>query len=109
MLARAIADADRPRIILNADDFGRSTGIKARRTPSLAVGLPLVLADGRPALPAREIPHVAFDLILPPWRLWAQTRTIWPAWSARRCERPSRISGGKSAGRGQAWRCEKVT
>jgi chitin disaccharide deacetylase len=31
----------------------------ARATPTLAVGLHLVLADGRPALPAGELPHLA--------------------------------------------------
>jgi hopanoid biosynthesis associated protein HpnK len=76
------------RLILNADDFGRSTGINhavirahrqglltstslmvtgqaaaeatdlARQTPTLAVGLHLVLADGRPASPAAAIPHL---------------------------------------------------
>jgi hopanoid biosynthesis associated protein HpnK len=75
-------------IILNADDFGRSTSINAavlrahregiltsaslmvtgeaaeeavavaRETPSLAVGLHLVVAAGRPALPPNRIPHL---------------------------------------------------
>jgi hopanoid biosynthesis associated protein HpnK len=101
-LARAIADADRPRIILNADDFGRSAGINAgvirahrdgvltsaslmvtgeaageaialaRRTPTLAVGLHLVLAGGRPALPAREIPRLVGPAgLLPANPVWA--------------------------------------
>lgn len=78
----------RTRLILNADDFGRSFSINqavirahregvltsaslmvtgdaadeavtlARRTPTLAVGLHLVLAGGRPALPAAAIPHL---------------------------------------------------
>lgn len=76
------------RIILTADDFGRSSEINAavirahregvltsaslmvtgeaadeavalaHRNPSLAVGLHLVLSDGRPALPPAEIPHL---------------------------------------------------
>jgi hopanoid biosynthesis associated protein HpnK len=76
------------RIILNADDFGRSPSINeavilahregvltsaslmvtgeaadeavalARATPTLAVGLHVVLAQGRAALSAREIPHL---------------------------------------------------
>ncbi len=75
-------------IILNADDFGRSTSVNeavmrahregvltsaslmvtgdaadeaialARSTPTLAVGLHLVLVQGRAALSAREIPHL---------------------------------------------------
>ena len=76
------------RLILGADDFGRSSDVNraverawgagmltsaslmvtgdafeeaadlARRTPGLAVGLHLVLADGRAALPSDEIPHL---------------------------------------------------
>jgi chitin disaccharide deacetylase len=75
-------------VILNADDFGRSTEINravlqahregvltsaslmvtgdaaeeavalARAAPALAVGLHLVLSDGRPASPAQKIPHL---------------------------------------------------
>ncbi len=101
-MARGLADADRPRIILNADDFGRSASINAgvirahrdgvltsaslmvtgeaaveavalaRRTPTLAVGLHLVLAGGRPALPASEIPHlVGPSGLLPASPVWA--------------------------------------
>jgi hopanoid biosynthesis associated protein HpnK len=77
-----------PRLIVTADDFGRCSAINeavarahdegvltaaslmvtgeaaaeaveiARRTPSLAVGLHLVLTDGRAALPPEEIPHL---------------------------------------------------
>lgn len=76
-------------VILNADDFGRSTAINAavirahlegvltgaslmvtgdaveeavalaRATPSLAVGLHLVMVRGRAMLPPTEIPHLA--------------------------------------------------
>lgn len=76
------------RLIFNADDFGRSTEVNraviqahceglltstslmvtgeaaeeavelARRHPSLAVGLHLVLADGRPASPPEKLPHL---------------------------------------------------
>ncbi len=76
------------RIILNADDFGRSAGINAavmrahregvltsaslmvagdaveeavalaQETPTLAVGLHLVVIGGRATLPPREIPHL---------------------------------------------------
>lgn len=76
------------RIILNADDFGDSASINAavllahregvltsaslmitgeaaqeavtlaRETPTLAVGLHLVVAAGQPALPAHRLPHV---------------------------------------------------
>jgi len=76
------------RLILNADDFGRSSSINravirahregvltsaslmvtgeaaaeavalARQTPSLAVGLHLVLSGERPALPPSAIPHL---------------------------------------------------
>ncbi len=75
-------------VILNADDFGRSTGINAavllahrqgvltstslmvtadaveeavalaRQTPDLAVGLHVVVMAGRSALPHRDIPHL---------------------------------------------------
>ena len=75
-------------VILNADDFGRSASINAavlqahrhgvltstslmvageaaegavalaRQTPTLAVGLHLVVTTGRAALPPREIPHL---------------------------------------------------
>ncbi len=75
-------------IIVNADDFGRSTAINkaviqahregvltsaslmvtgdaveeavalAKETPSLAVGLHLVLAEGRAILPPEQIPHL---------------------------------------------------
>ncbi len=75
-------------VILNADDFGRSASINAavmrahgegvltsaslmvagdaveeavalaRETPTLAVGLHLVVAGGRATLPSREIPHL---------------------------------------------------
>lgn len=75
-------------VILNADDFGRSPGINAavmwahregvltsaslmvtggamdeavalaRETPTLAIGLHVVVADGRAALPPGEIPHL---------------------------------------------------
>jgi hopanoid biosynthesis associated protein HpnK len=75
-------------IILNADDFGRSASINAavmqahregvltsaslmvagdaveeavalaRETPSLAVGLHVVVAGGQAALPSRDIPHL---------------------------------------------------
>ena len=75
-------------VILNADDFGRSTSINAavvrahqdgvltsaslmvaeeasdeavdlaRQTPTLAVGLHLVVADGQPVLSPQEIPHL---------------------------------------------------
>jgi hopanoid biosynthesis associated protein HpnK len=75
-------------IIINADDFGRSAAINAaviqahragvltsaslmvagdaaaeavalaHATPSLAVGLHLVVADGRPVLPSNAIPHL---------------------------------------------------
>ena len=78
----------RMQVILNADDFGRSTSINAavmrahqegvltsaslmvaeeaseeavdlaRQTPTLAVGLHLVVADGQPALSPQEIPHL---------------------------------------------------
>ncbi len=84
---RAMMDG-KMRIIVNADDFGRSASINAairrahregvltsaslmvtgeaveeavawaRETPSLAVGLHVVVADGQAALPAREIPHL---------------------------------------------------
>jgi hopanoid biosynthesis associated protein HpnK len=77
-----------PQIIVNADDFGASADINAavmlahregivtatslmvtgdkageavalaRETPSLAVGLHLVLSEGRPALPPAEVPHL---------------------------------------------------
>lgn len=76
------------KVIFNADDFGRSSEINravvqahregvltsaslmvtgvaaaeavemARAMPTLAVGLHLVLSDGRPASPPREIPHL---------------------------------------------------
>jgi hopanoid biosynthesis associated protein HpnK len=76
------------RLILNADDFGRSTGVNravirahreglltsaslmvtgeaaaeavelARRNPSLAMGLHLVAADGRPVSPPETVPHL---------------------------------------------------
>jgi hopanoid biosynthesis associated protein HpnK len=76
------------KLIITADDFGRSHEINravleahtrgiltsaslmvtgdafdeavdmARRTPSLAVGLHLVLVDGKAALPAETIPHL---------------------------------------------------
>lgn len=76
------------RVILTADDFGASAAVNdavlrahregvltsaslmvtgaaseeavaaARAVPTLAVGLHLALADARPALPAREIPHL---------------------------------------------------
>jgi hopanoid biosynthesis associated protein HpnK len=75
-------------IVVNADDFGRSSDVNAavvrahregllssaslmvtgdafeeavalaRQNPKLAVGLHLVLSDGRPALPAAQIPHL---------------------------------------------------
>jgi len=75
-------------VIVTADDFGRSSSINAavilahrqgiltsaslmvtgdaveeavalaRETPTLAVGLHLVVADGRPALPVERIPHL---------------------------------------------------
>ncbi len=75
-------------VIFNADDFGRSSAINravlqahregvltsaslmvagdaaaeavdlARATPALAVGLHLVLSDGRASSPPREIPHL---------------------------------------------------
>lgn len=75
-------------VIVNGDDFGRSASINAaimrahregvltsaslmvtgeaaeeairmaRETPTLAVGLHVVVADGRAALPAQEIPHL---------------------------------------------------
>lgn len=75
-------------IILNADDFGRSSGVNravwrahregvltsaslmvtgeaveeavalAREMPALAVGLHVVVVNGRPALPPGEIPHL---------------------------------------------------
>ena len=78
----------RTKLILNADDFGRSFSINqavirahregvltsaslmvtgdaaddavalAKQTPALAVGLHLVLAGGRPALPAAALPHL---------------------------------------------------
>jgi hopanoid biosynthesis associated protein HpnK len=77
------------RVIFNADDFGRSSEINravlrahregvltsaslmvtgvaaeeavglARETPTLAVGLHLVLSDGSPASPPSQIPHLA--------------------------------------------------
>lgn len=77
------------RVVVTADDFGASPAVNAavvrahrdgvltsasllvtgaafdeavqlaRATPSLAVGLHLALADARPALPARELPHLA--------------------------------------------------
>jgi hopanoid biosynthesis associated protein HpnK len=76
-------------VILNADDFGRSASVNAavmqahlegvltsaslmiagdaveeavilaRETPTLAVGLHVVVVSGRATLPAREIPHLA--------------------------------------------------
>jgi len=76
------------RVVLTGDDFGRSPTINAaivrthlngvltsaslavtgesageavrlaRENPGLAVGLHLVLADGRPALPVAEVPHL---------------------------------------------------
>ena len=76
------------RLVVTADDLGRSRAVNAavarasregvltaaslmvtgeaaaeavalaRSTPALAVGLHLVLADGRPALPGREVPHL---------------------------------------------------
>ena len=79
----------KPRVIVNADDFGRSREINAailqahregiltsaslmvagdaaseaieiaRATPSLAVGLHLTLVKGRAVLPPSEIPHIA--------------------------------------------------
>jgi chitin disaccharide deacetylase len=78
----------RPQIIMNADDFGRTSEINAavieahrtgvltsaslmvageaadeavelaRQTPTLAVGLHLVLIDGRAVLPHERIPHL---------------------------------------------------
>jgi hopanoid biosynthesis associated protein HpnK len=75
-------------VVLNADDFGHSSEINravlqahregvltsaslmvtgdaaeeavemARATPTLAVGLHLVLSDGQPALPPEELPHL---------------------------------------------------
>jgi len=77
-----------PQVIINADDLGRSTAVNAavlqahregiltsaslmvtgdafeeavrlaRATPTLAVGLHLVLVGGRAALPHQEIPHL---------------------------------------------------
>jgi hopanoid biosynthesis associated protein HpnK len=78
----------RPAVIFNADDFGYSSAVNqavarahrqglltsaslmvtgqaadeaialARQTPTLAVGLHLVMVAGRPVLPANHIPHV---------------------------------------------------
>lgn len=78
-----------PQLIVNADDFGLTSGINraiaelhhagavtsatlmargpaaeeaieiALRTPSLGVGCHIVLADGEPALPPQAIPHLA--------------------------------------------------
>ena len=92
-------------VIFNADDFGRSSAINravlqahregvltsaslmvtsdaveeavalARATPTLAVGLHLVLSDGRPASPPREIPHLvdrAGCFPANPARVWIQ-------------------------------------
>lgn len=82
------APAGRGRVIVTADDLGASSSVNAaiarahregiltaaslmvtgdaageavalaRAHPTLAVGLHLVLADARPALPARELPHL---------------------------------------------------
>lgn len=82
------SQADRIRVIFNADDFGDSPAINeaimqahlrglltsaslmvageaveeavalAREHPTLAVGLHVVMVDGRPALPPEEIPHL---------------------------------------------------
>lgn len=90
-------------VIFNADDFGRSPGINqavlrahrsgvltsaslmvtgaaaeeavqlARDTPTLAVGLHLVLSAGRPALPPQEIPHLVRGAALFP----ADPAAVW--------------------------------
>jgi hopanoid biosynthesis associated protein HpnK len=87
-LTGAARDEGSTQIILNADDFGRSAGINAavmeahrrgvltsaslmvmgdaveeavilaRDTPTLAVGLHVVVAAGRAALPHGQIPHI---------------------------------------------------
>ena len=49
----------------------------ARALPGLSVGLHLVLADGRPALPPEEIPH----LVGPCGRLEADPARAWVRWS----------------------------
>ena len=88
MTAPASARAIPIRVVVTADDFGTSPAVNAaivrahregvltsaslmvtgaafdeavalaRATPTLAVGLHLALADARPALPARELPHL---------------------------------------------------
>ena len=64
--------------LMVAEDAAAEAVAVARQLPSLSVGLHLVLADGRPALPPGEIPH----LVGPDRRLEADPARAGLRWAA---------------------------